>query len=49
MIWSAWGLEPVFDGEIKDSLEIWQKYMAMEEGNDIDEERLREGKIKYFS
>lgn len=49
VIWSAWGLEPVFDGEIKDSLEIWQKYMAMEEGNDIDEERLREGKIKYFS
>ena len=48
VLWSAWDLEPVYDGDIRGAVEVWRRYVEIEKGEDRDEETLREAKISYL-
>ena len=50
ILWNAWDVSPVYDGEFKGCLDIWRKYIEIVTfpENGVDEEKLREGKVRYF-
>lgn len=49
VLWSAWDLQPVYDGAAEKALEVWKKYMEIDEvKEDVDTEVLKEAKIKYL-
>jgi len=49
VIWNVFDAEPVYDGEIKDALEIFQKYTKITDIPEHDEEELKAAKIKYLA
>lgn len=49
ILWSVYDKPPIFDGKIKDSLEIFADYSAREDLPEKDDDLRREAKIRYLS
>lgn len=49
VIWSAWDDDPAYDGKIGEALEVWQETANAERSEDVNVEKLREAKVKYFA
>lgn len=51
VLWSAWGLGPIYDGEIGGCLDEWRKNLAIKELPEgmPSEEELREAKVEYLT
>jgi hypothetical protein len=50
ILWSAWDLGPIYEGEFRGAVEVWEKYVGIRELPEgrASEEEMREAKIKYF-
>lgn len=50
VLWDVWDAKPIYDGEIKNSLETWQKYSQVTNfTSTLTENDLREAKIRYLA
>ncbi len=49
IIWSVYDKEPVYDGPMKDCLEVFEDYSAREELPKKDDDARRDAKIKYLT
>ena len=50
ILWNVWDLEPIYDGKIKDALEIFDKYSHITEFTPITTEKaLKDAKIAYLN
>lgn len=47
-MWSVYNKKPVFDGEVKDVMSIYQKYVSKMGRLKYSEDELVEAKIKYL-
>ena len=48
ILWSVYNLEPVYDGPIKDSLEVFKEYSEKTDLPKKDDDKRREAKIQYL-
>ncbi|MBQ3441544.1 zeta toxin family protein [Candidatus Saccharibacteria bacterium] len=49
ILWSVYDLEPIYDGEIKDSLAIFNEYSSKTDLPKADDDARREAKIQFLS
>ena len=50
VLWNVWDLEPIYDGEIKDAIAVFEKYSHIANFTpEATEETLREAKIAYLN
>lgn len=49
ILWSVYDLDPIYDGPVKDSLEIFQKYSEKTDLPKDDDDERREAKIQFLS
>lgn len=49
ILWSVYGLEPIYDGPIKNALEIFNEYSKKTDLPKNDDEERREAKIQFLS
>jgi hypothetical protein len=49
ILWSVYDLEPIYNGPVKDSLEIFKEYSSKTDLPGSDDDERRNAKIQFFS